>query len=207
MGDAFSASTGRGAELKFSFDSSSSLANQIREGAPVDVFASADTASMDRLASEGLVDGSPRIFARNRLAIVVKKGNPRGVKGLSDLPSVGIVALGGSEVPVGKYADQALTSAGVSIPATKITRAKDVKAVVNAVAEGDADAGIVYVTDITGSRAESVPIPDQHNQVAIYPIAVLKNAKNHKGAEAFVGYVLSNEGQAVLRSAGFMAPT
>lgn len=207
IGEAFSAATGTGVDVKFSFDSSATLVSQIGGGAPADVFASADEASMDRLASEGLVDGSPRVFARNRLAIIVKKGNPRGIKSLGDLPSAGIVSLGGNEVPVGKYANQALASAGVSISATKTTRAKDAKAVVNAVAEGDADAGIVYATDITGPRVDAVPIPDQYNQVATYPIAVLKNAKNHQGAEAFVEYVLSNGGQAVLRSAGFMAPT
>lgn len=207
IGEAFSAANGGGVEVKLSFGSSATLVNQIRGGAPADVFASADMATMDRLVSEGLVGGSPRIFARNRLAIIVKKGNPRGIRSLSDLSSAGIVALGGTEVPVGKYADKALASAGVSIVTTKITRGKDVKAVVNAVAEGDADAGIVYATDIAGPRVDAVPIPDAHNQVATYPIAVLKDTQNRPAAEAYVEFVLGAEGQSVLRSAGFMPPT
>lgn len=206
IGEAFITATGSAAELKFVFDSSASLASQIQGGAPGDVFASADEASMDRLASEGLLDGPPRIFARNRLAIVVKKGNPRGVKGLSDLPSVGIVALGGPEVPVGKYADQALASAGVVIPAAKITRAKDSRAVLTAVTEGDADAGIVFATDATDTRVDAISIPDPHNPAATYLIAVLKEARNSDAARAFLDFVLSPDGQVTLRSHGFMVP-
>lgn len=206
IGSGFVAATGNAAAVRFSFDSSAALASQIRGGAPADVFAAADSDSMQRLVGEGLIKGEPHPFARNQLAIAVKRGNPRGVKGLEDLASAGIVALGGKEVPVGKYAEKSLASAGVNVPASKITRAKDSRAVANAVAVGDADVGIIFATDSTIPGLDVVSIPEKYNQIAIYTIAVLKRARNGAAAETFVEYVLSGEGQAVLRSAGFMDP-
>ncbi len=194
-------------DVAFSFDSSSRLAEQIRQGAPADVFASADEASMATLVDAGLVAGTPQVFARNQLAIVVKAGNPRRVRGLADLASVGTVSLCGSEVPCGRYADQVLQRAGVSIPVDTVTRGPNAKATLGAVADGDADAGIVYVTDVTGDRVEAVSIPADQNAVASYPIAVLAEARNPGAAQAFVAQVLGPDGQAALRAAGFLPPS
>jgi molybdate transport system substrate-binding protein len=195
-----------GSDVTFTFDSSTTLANQIRSGAAADVFAAADEATMTRLAGEDLVAGRPPVFARNRLAIVVKRGNPRGVTTLADLATVGTVSLCGAEVPCGRYADQILGRAGVTIPADRITRGQNVKATFTAVAEGDAEAGIVYATDITGDKAEAVTIPDADNAVAAYPIGAVTATGNGPAAQAFVAYVLSPPAQAVLAAAGFLPP-
>lgn len=193
-------------DVKFNFDASGTLTAQIQEGAPVDSFASADEANMGKLTGAGLVDGSPQTFARNKLTIVVKKGNPHGIRSLADLANGVMVSLCGTDVPCGKYADQVLQKAGVTIPADKITRGQHVKGTLTAVAEGDADAGIVYVTDVTGDQVESVAIPETDNVIAVYPIAVLKASTNKATAQAFMDFVLSDAGQATLRAAGFMAP-
>jgi molybdate transport system substrate-binding protein len=196
-----------GATVTFTFDSSGTLSKQILEGAPADGFASADEANMKKLTDAGLVADSPEVFARNQLAIVVKKGNPKGVTTLADLATVGVVSLCGSEVPCGRYADEILTKAGVTIPETSVTRGQNVKATLAAVADGDADAGIVYLTDVTGDKVEAVAIPEAQNAVATYPIAVLKASTNPAAAEAFVAFVLGPQGQAVLEEAGFLPPT
>jgi molybdate transport system substrate-binding protein len=193
-----------GVHVTPTFDSSGTLATQIQNGAPVDVFASADDASMERLTDADLVTGSPLRFARNKLAIVVKQGNPRGVRTLDDLETVGTVSLCGLAVPCGRYAEQILAQAGVTVPEDDITRGQNAKATFTAVSEGDADAGIVYVTDITGGRAEAVTIPDDRNAIADYPIAVVTSTPI---ASAFVEYVKGPNGQAVLRAAGFLPPS
>jgi molybdate transport system substrate-binding protein len=205
IGQDFSAAN-PGTEVRFNFDSSSTLAKQITEGAPVDVFASADTANMDKLTGAGLVAGDPQIFATNKLTIVVKTSNPENVQSLADLPGLKTVALCGTEVPCGRYADQILANAGVTIPPDKITRGQNVKTVLTAVAEGDADAGIVYVTDVTGANVDAIQIPDAQNAIAKYPIAVLKASGNQAEATAFMGYVLGADGQQVLKDAGFGPP-
>jgi len=207
IGDAFRKANPGMADIRFSFDSSSTLATQIQDGAPADVFASADEANMKKLTDAKLVAGTPQVFARNRLAIVVKKGNPKGVKTLADLATVGTVSLCGSEVPCGRYADQVLQQAGVAIPTDRITRGQNVKATLGAVADGDADAGVVYATDITGDKVEAVAIPDAQNAIAAYPIAVLSAASNPAASQAFVAFVLGPEAQAILRQAGFLPPT
>jgi molybdate transport system substrate-binding protein len=196
-----------GTEVTFNFDSSGTLSKQILDGASADVFASADEANMAKLTDADLVAGTPDAFARNQLTIVVKKGNPRGVTTLADLATAGTIALCGSDVPCGRYADQILAGAGVTIPADRITRGQNVKATFAAVAEGDADAGIVYVTDVTGDRVDAIAIPDADNASATYPIGVLAASTNRSTAEAFMAYVLSDAGQAVLEAAGFLPPT
>jgi molybdate transport system substrate-binding protein len=196
-----------GVEVTFTFDSSGTLATQIRSGAPADVFASADDANMKKLTDAGLISGSPARFARNKLAIVVKKGNPRNIKALADLPGAGTISLCGPDVPCGRYADQILETAGVAIPEDEVTRGQNVKATLTAVADGDADAGIVYVTDVTGDKVESVAIPDAQNAIADYPIGVVGATKNEAAAQAFVAYVTSPAGQAVLKAAGFQPPS
>jgi len=137
---------------------------------------------------------------------VVKQGNPRGVRSLADLTSVGIVSLCGAEVPCGIYADLALQRANVLVPADRVTRAQNANAAFTAVAEGDADAGIVYVTDIKGERVSAVSIPEEHNAVVTYPIATMKATTNAAAAQAFVAFVLGDRGRAVLEQAGFGTP-
>lgn len=205
IGDDFMAAH-PGTEITFNFDSSGTLSKQLIEGAPADVFASADMANMTKLVDAGLIAGTPEVFARNQLTIVVKKGNPKGITSLADLATAGTISLCGSEVPCGKYADEVLGKAGVTIPADAITRGQNVKATLAAVAEGDADAGIVYVTDITGDSVEAVAIPTADNAIATYPIGVITASTNQATAEAFLAYVLSDEGQVVLEAAGLLPP-
>lgn len=199
------------ARAKFNFLGSSALATQINEGAPADVFASADLPNMQRVAAAGNVDAASRIFASNRLQIVVGAGNPRAIKGLADLARPGVVAvLCAPQVPCGGYASQALRKAGVKV--TPASQEQDVKGVVTKVALGEADAGIVYVTDVRagGARVSGVDIPDDQNVVAQYPIALVKSAGNPAanpiGGRAFIDFILSREGQDVLKSFGFAPP-
>src|SRR5205823_7885259 len=194
------------ATVHFNFAGSPTLVTQITEGAEADVFASADQANMDRVTGAGLNSGSARVFARNKLEIVVEKGNPKHVSGLADLSRPGLlVVLTGPTVPAGKYAGQALQAAGVHV--TPVSQEVDVKFVVSKVALGEADAGIVYVTDVkaAGSTVDGIAIPDQYNVVASYPAVVLKGAANPVAARAFLDYLLG-AGQANLASFGFAAP-
>ncbi|MCB1261257.1 MAG: molybdate ABC transporter substrate-binding protein [Acidimicrobiales bacterium] len=204
IGDELTSASGGAGEVTFSFDSSSTLATQIIDGAPADVFAAADEASMARLVDAGMVRGEPRVFARNQLAIVVKAGNPTGIASLADLASADVVALCGEDVPCGRYAAEVLDQAGVAIPTDRITRGQNAKATLAAVAAGDADAGIVYATDIVGADVEAVAIPAEVNVIADYPIAVVADAADPTSAEAFVAFVLGPGGQAILADAGFL---
>jgi molybdate transport system substrate-binding protein len=187
------------------FDSSGTLSQQILSGAPVDVFASADEANMTKLTDKGLAE-SPEVFAKNKLIIVTKPGNPKHVKSLSDLATVGVVSLCSLDAPCGRYADQILKQANVTIPADKVTRGQNVKATLTAVTQGDADAGIVYVTDAkaAGSQVDTVTIPDDQNAIASYPIAMLKASKSTDAAKAYVAYVTGDQGQATLQTFGFL---
>lgn len=196
----------RGTDVTFNFDASSALVLQVQEGAPVDVLASADAANMDKLVAGGEVTGKPVEFAENRLEIAVKPGNPQGVRTLADLANVGIVSLCAPEVPCGKYADAALVAAGVTIPPDEITRGTNAKAALTAVSAGDADAAIVYVTDVeaAGSSVTAIRIRRSQNQIAIYPIAPLADAANPTTAKAFAKYVASLAGQKILRKHGFL---
>ena len=196
--------TAQGIEVTFSFDSSSSLATQIVEGAPADLYASAAASDMDRLADEGLVD-APEVFARNRLTIVTEPGNPRDVGSLADLVDAGIISLCGADVPCGRYAQLALDAAGVAIPEHRVSRGQSATATLTAVAEGDAVAGIVYVSDAlsAGSAVESVQIRDD-DVTARYVIGVLDRTDHADSARAFVDLVLSDAGQAVLEDHGFL---
>lgn len=206
IADDFEAANPGVTDVKLNFDASGTLVKQIQDGAAVDSFASADEANMAKLVDAGLVEGSPQVFARNKMTIVVKKGNPREIRTLADLASGPMVSLCGADVPCGKYADQMLQQAGVTIPTDKITRGQHAKGTLTAVADGDADAGIVYVTDVSGDKVEAVPVPDSVNVIADYPIAVLKASTNGTTAEAFMAYVLSDAGQATRRAAGFLPP-
>ena len=203
LGQQYSSADG-GTKVAFNFAGSQALATQIQQSAPADVFASADTANMGKV--KDLV-GTPQNFASNLLAIVVEKGNPKGVKGLDDLASPDLkVVLAAEEVPAGRYARQILDKAGVSV--TPVSQEDNVKAVVTKVSLGEADAGIVYVTDVTagGDKVEGVDIPETQNVTATYPIATVKAGKAQDKAQAFMDLVLSSEGQQVLKQYGFLPP-
>jgi molybdate transport system substrate-binding protein len=199
------------ASVTFNPGSSGTLATQIQQtnGVGVDTFASADEANMDKLVSANLIDGAPVVFAKNRLIIVTKPGNPKNVKALADLATLDTVSLCGLTVPCGKYAAQILQTAGVTIPETKVTRGIDVKGTLDAVTHGDADAAIVYVTDAktAGAEVASVKIPDAQNAIATYPIATLTSSANKETSQAFIDYVTSSKGQATLKSFGFLPPS
>jgi len=189
-----------------SFAASSELATQVTEGAPADVFASADHNTMSKVTDTGAA-GEPVIFATNLLEIVVETGNPLGITGVADLadPDV-LLAICAPEVPCGAYAAALFERAGVT--PTPATLEESVKGVVTKVTEGEADAGIAYTTDIVAvaDRADGVPIHAAQNVVAEYPIALTTDAPNPVAAQAFVDYILSAEGQAILAARGFTAP-
>lgn len=195
-----------GTTVKFSFAGSSTLVAQIQQGAIGDVFASADQPNMQKLIGSALTAESPTVFARNNLEIAVGKGNPKHITSLADLARSGlVVVLCAPAVPCGRYATQALRKAGVTIkPASQEA---DVKAVLSKVTLGEADAGIVYVTDVkaAGAGVQGVAIPPALNVVADYPIAVLKDSQNSSLAKAFVGYLLA-DGQRTLARYGFTSP-
>jgi molybdate transport system substrate-binding protein len=201
-----------GIKLTPNYNGSDTLVTQIQQGAPADVFASADTTNMDKVTKPGLVPTSTvHIFAKNRLQIIVAKGNPKGIKTLADLAKPGVaVDLENPTVPAGKYGAQAMATAGVTVTAKSLETS--VSAVVQKVALGEADAGIVYVTDVSAAVAqhenvEGVDIPTPPNVVATYPIGTVKAATNPTLATAFEDYVLSPTGQADLASFGFLPPS
>jgi molybdate transport system substrate-binding protein len=203
LGERYTAANS-GTKVTFNFAGSQALATQIRQGAPADVFASADVPNMDKVA--GLVD-TPQNFAGNLLQIVVEKGNPKGVKGLDDLAGKDLkVVLAAPEVPAGRYAKQILDKAGVGVQ--PVSQEDNVNAVVTKVSLGEADAGIVYATDVTagGDRIEGVDIPKGQNVTATYPIATVKASRNLRQAQAFVDLVRSPDGQQVLERFGFLPP-
>jgi molybdate transport system substrate-binding protein len=203
IGTAFEA-TDTGAPVEFSFDASSALVTQITEGAPADVFASADTANMDKLTDADLNGTDPVIFATNLLTIIVPKGNPAGVTGVADLANPDLkVVLCAEEVPCGNYANQILDAAGVDV--TPVSLEENVRGVVTKVTSGEADAGIVYITDVTaaGDAAEGVEIPEDINVLAEYPIATVGASENQEVGEAFVDFVTGDDGQAILAQYGF----
>ncbi|MEZ5987686.1 MAG: molybdate ABC transporter substrate-binding protein [Planctomycetota bacterium] len=182
------------------------LVLQLREGAPADVLASADEPNMARVVDRHLVVGAPVVFARNRLAIVTAAGNPRGITGLADLARADLrVVLCGPDVPAGRYARQALAGARVAV--SSVSDEPSVQAVVAKVRLGEVDAGIVYRTDVAAREGvDMVPLPVEHDVVATYPIAVLASGGDREGGAAFVAFVTSADGQAVLRRFGFEVP-
>ena len=187
----------------FSYAGTQTLTAQLTQGASADVFASADVGHMTTVQSAGLIHGQSVLFAHNRLEIAVAKGNPKGIHTLADLARSGlVVVLADPSVPAGKYAQQALAKAQVTVHPASLEQ--QVTGVLSKVALGEADAGIVYVSDIvTSGQVDGVPIPDAQNVIADYPIAVLKSTHNVNGAVAFVDLLLSSDGQAILTKAGF----
>jgi molybdate transport system substrate-binding protein len=193
-----------GVKVVFDFAGSQDLVAQIGQGAPADVVATADTSSMGDLAA---AVSDPRTFATNQLAIVVAPGNPAGVTGLPSLSDTALkVVLAAPEVPAGKYAQDVLAGAGVTLKPVSLE--VSVKGVVTKVALLEADAGIVYVTDVRAAADEvtGVAIPADVNVTAQYPIATLEESGAPAQAQAFVDYVLSPAGQQTLQSLGFGPP-
>jgi molybdate transport system substrate-binding protein len=196
-----------GEELDLHFAGTPQLVVQTREGAAVDVFASADEVNMQKLVEAGQVLPHPRTFAQNRLTIVTAEGNPKGIKSLADLARTDLrVVLCGPEVPAGRYAREALQKASVGV--RSLSDEPSVKAVVSKVQLGEVDAGIVYVTDAASAAdsVDAVEIPAEHNVVASYPIAVLSAGNNPESGAELVAFILSPEGRRILRSFGFTTP-
>ncbi|CAN5691340.1 molybdate ABC transporter substrate-binding protein [soil metagenome] len=195
-----------GVIVELNFGPSSGLREQILNGAPADVFASADPSNMDQLVDAGAAP-APEVFATNQLQIAVPPGNPAGVSGLADFADDDLlVGLCAEEVPCGRFAREALANAGVT-PALD-TNAPDVRALLTQIESGDLDAGLVYRTDVlaAGDTVEGIDLPADQNVTADYPIARLSEAADVEVAEAFVAFVLSPDGRAILASFGFDEP-
>lgn len=191
--------------VTFNFAASSELVTQIDEGAPADVYASADLGNMAKLTDAGANATEPVVFATNLAEIVVAPGNPTGITGVADLAEDDLIVVQcAPEVPCGTYATQIFENAGVTV--TPRSLEQNVKAVVTKVALGEADAGIVYVTDVTAAAddVEGVEIPADINVVAEYPIAAVAQAPNLDAARAFIDFVLGQQGQEILASDGFL---
>jgi molybdate transport system substrate-binding protein len=183
------------------YDGSSTLATQIGEGAPADVFASADEKNMSKVAAQA---PDPQLFAGNTLVIAVPKGNPGGVATLADLARVTTV-LCAPEVPCGAASATLLSNADVRV--TPASSEQNVTAVLTKVAAGEADAGLVYATDVNGRDDVETIVPAGADAVVNrYPIAAMTDAPNPAAAAAFVAFVLGEDGQRVLADAGFRAP-
>ncbi len=206
IGDAFTAAH-PDAKVTFNFAGSSELVTQITQGAPADVFVSADESNMAKLLDAGEQAADPVVIARNSFEIIVEGGNPRHITGVADLadPSL-LVVLCAPDVPCGKGAATILSNAGVEVTAKSLET--KVKGVVTKVTAGEADAGIVFVTDViaAGASAEGVSIPDDVNVISKYPIVVTKQAPNPDAATAFVAFVASGAAQAILARYGFLSP-
>jgi len=206
IGAAYTA-THPGVTVTFNFGASSELAAQIGQGSPADVFASADDANMTKVVDAVGTVGEPQQFATNSLEIIVGAGNPKGITGLADLarPDV-LFVTAAPEVPIGKYAAKVLDAAGVTV--TPKSLEQNVKGIVTKVTLGEADAGIVYVTDVlaAGATATGVPFPSEINVTAHYPVAALKGTTHGDAANEFVSFVLSGEAGAILSRVGFGAP-
>ncbi|MEV0211995.1 molybdate ABC transporter substrate-binding protein [Micromonospora sp. NPDC050695] len=196
-----------GTTVTLNLAGSSALANQINQGAPADVFASAAPKNMATVTEAGNADGTPSVFARNQLVIAVPHGNPKGVTALADLTRPGVkVALCADQVPCGAAARTALDAAGVAL--TPVTLEQDVKGALAKVRLGEVDAALVYRTDARAASADvtGVEFGESARAVNDYPIVALRDAPNPAGARAFVAYVRSAPAQAVLADAGFQAP-
>ena len=196
-----------GASVEFSFAGSSDLVTQLTQGAPADVFASADTKNMDKAAQAGLLAGDPVNFASNTLTIAVAPGNPKKIASFKDLTQQGLnVVVCAPQVPCGSATQSVEKATGVTL--NPVSEESSVTDVLNKVTTGEADAGLVYVTDVKGAgdKVAAVAFPEAAGAVNTYPIAVLKESKNPELARKFVDLVTGESGQKVLSAAGFAKP-
>jgi molybdate transport system substrate-binding protein len=195
-----------GVDVELTFDGSSKLATAIIEGAPGDVFASADTVNLERAADAARTTGRRANFATNALQIVVPEGNPLGVQALRDLAAPGIaLALCGAEVPCGAYARQAFEQAGLAVPPAGDQ--ESVTGVLTQVQLGEADAGIVYVTDVLAADdVAGIDLAPDQRVVATYPATPLADSSNLAAAETFVRFLTDELAQGILRDFGFGPP-
>lgn len=205
-----------GVEVEFNFAASSVLATQIEQGAPADVFASADQPQMQRLAKQGLTEGEDVVFARNVPVVIIPSDNPGNVQAVRDLGHPGLkLVLAGPDVPIGNYARQIIDRLA-SDPAygeafktatlgNIVSNESNVRGVLTKVELGEADAGVVYRTDarVSANKVRVVAIPENANVIALYPIAVMRRTSNVPAAQAFIDFVRSAAGQQILRDAGF----
>ncbi len=193
-----------GSTVTFSFAGSSDLVTQILAGAPADVFASADTGTMTKATDGGAVAGEPVTFASNTLTIVTPPGNPSGIAAFADLADPGVsVVVCAPQVPCGSATAKIEQNTGVTL--TPVSEESSVTDVLNKVQTGEADAGLVYVTDASqaGDKVTAVPFPESSSAVNVYPIAALAGATRPESAAAFIGLVTGPEGQRILADAGF----
>ena len=195
-----------GVDVELTFDGSATLATAIIEGAPGDLFASADQANLDKVADEGLLAGVPSTFATNVLQIVVPAGNPLAIDSLEDLTAPDVtLSLCGEQVPCGRYATQAFEKAGLEVPPAGDQ--ENVKGVLTQVQLGEADAGIVYLTDVLAADdVEGIDLAPDEQVEAKYPASVLADASNPEGAAALLTFLTGVEAQAILERFGFGLP-
>lgn len=196
-----------GVTVRFSYGGSSDLAAQIVQGSPADVFASASDATMKTVTDAGLATGTPTKFATNVLEIATPPGNPKAVAAFADLAKPGVkVVTCAPAVPCGAAEQKIETATGVKL--SPVSQEPDVKSVLTKVETGDADAGLVYVTDVkaAGAKVQGVTFPESAKAVTNYPIAVLKNAPQADLAQKFEALVTGADGKAALQQAGFGAP-
>ena len=197
------------ARAHYSFAGSDALALQIRQGAPADVFASASPTYTQDLYRRGLVE-KPRTFARNRLVLIVPRSNPAHIRSVSDLKRPGIrLVLAAPSVPIGKYARQVLARLNLSAALRNVvSEEQDVKGVVGKVVLGEADAGLVYVTDVkpVAGKVRAITVPARGQPPVSYEIAVVAGSTDRAAARAFVSRVLGEVGRGHLAAAGFLLP-
>lgn len=205
-------------DVIFNFGASSTLAAQLAEGAPGDVFASANTAQMEVVCESGRINEQPRIFAHNRLVVAVPVDNPADIQSLDDLASPGVkLVLAAEGVPIRDYTERMLSLMAAdpaygeayraAVLANLVSEEDNVRQAVTKVALGEADASIVYYSDITAALGESVlalDVPDAFNTLADYPVAVIADSPNPELAQAFVDLLLSPQGQAIIERWSFI---
>jgi molybdate transport system substrate-binding protein len=206
-----------GVTTTFNFAGSQALRTQIEEGAPADVFASANKTQIDAVIAASLItEGTQQNFLTNKLVVILPTDNPAGLEKLEDLANPGIkLVLAAEEVPVGNFARQSLDLMNNSFEAdfkdnvfaNVVSNEDNVRQVLTKVQLGEADAGIVYTSDaVAAPELQTIEIPSELNVIAKYPIAPLVESKNAELAQAFIAYILSDEGQAILQKWGFTAP-
>lgn len=196
-----------GVTIEFNFAGSSDLVAQIQDGAPADVFASADVNNMDKAVAADVVSGEPTLFATNVLQIATPPNNPQNIKTFADLAKPGVkLVVCAPQVPCGNATVQVAKKAGVTL--SPVSEEQSVTDVLGKVRSGEADAGLVYVTDVTsaGDDVLGIAFPESDAVVNEYPIVALKNSKNLDVAEAFAKFIASPAGQKVFKAAGFGQP-